>query len=132
MARVQSSDLTLMFTDSATTYPTTSDLGEIITDLYRHAYEICYPDEKDKYSSDDSSDDKGYIDVAQTYRIIKVEAQELGNLMFLSGEDVPPPKFELSKEAIKKLRSMIARQNTRIQTIQLWGGDYDWTPNYNR
>ena len=125
MTRVVATDLLLKFTQSATSHPTTTEIGSAITDLYIEDYRLAYPLNLDAYTDEDTNDSKGLVDNKQIWLIIKQEMQDIADLWHESGLDIPKPTIALSDPAIKKIKAMYGRKRGLLTTIQLYGGDLD-------
>jgi len=132
MARLAATDCQFSFTDDATSKPTTTEIGTLITDLYEQAYNYIY--DHDDYSADETTDINGLIDSSGFRAVLQICVQNLVEDWhiagtFSDGNIIKMPPLQLDKDCLKKLDRMIAKNTdkTGIDNIRFGGSDYtDW------
>jgi len=133
MARLTASDLLLSFTDSATTHPSTTEIGNLITLLYRLSYTYIYDNED--YDASDTNDVDSIVDSDGFRAALQTEAQHLTERWHIAGRNndgniVQMPRLTLSKEFKKELDLMIKKDPDKIaiDDIRMYGSkqtDYE-------
>lgn len=136
MARLTATDINLvMFTISASSYPTTTQVGNLITNLYKQAYAVVYG--TGHYSSDDSTDTESIINTAEMSAVLENIATEFANLWFLSGKNNPPPSFKLTKKDEQDIAKIALRKRNEsggpVSNVRLWNEPEDdfWYPRHD-
>ena len=119
MTRVATTDLFLLFTMGATSFPTTTVGTNIITALYKEIYTIMYG--PGNYSADDSTDTLNIVDIDDVFVIVQSEASDICDAYHFAGIDMPKPTIQLSKDAIKKLKEIKRAKFGFIQNVRMWG-----------
>ena len=119
MTRVATTDLFLLFTMGATSFPTATIGGNIITALYKETYTIMYG--PGNYSADDSTDTSSLVNIDDVFVIIQSEASDICDAYHFAGIDLPKPSIQLSRDAKMKLREIKRAKLGFIQNIRMWG-----------
>lgn len=121
MARVAYTDLFLGAVPTASTIPSITQIGAVITNLYKKAYSIMYGTAL--YSSDESTDTKGYIASDDCFAIIQSAASRICNQWQEAGvfsdrtEMNHMPKFDFNREESRDLLNLIYNGTDGLCTV---------------
>ena len=125
--RVASTDLLVSFTIGATSTPTATNVGKLITDIYKQCYTIAYG--TGHYSADETTDTLTIIGTDDMFSFIMNYATMLTDLWHYAGKDAPKPSFRMTKddkeEVISIMFKKIAESTGMVRNISLWNEDVD-------
>ena len=125
--RVAYTDLLCDFTISATSTPTTTNVGKVITNIYKQVYTIVYG--TGHYSTDETTDSQTIVGTDDMFAAIQTICTEIIDAWHYSGKDFPKSSLRLTildqawVESI--MFAKVAETTGMVRNVRLFNEDLD-------